>query len=106
MSGMVLALLTRHVQVTVLGPDVLGDAREVVRIGEVEPERLGAVALAEQHRRLLFGPGAVPGGDDDVVALLGERTGDGDAEAEAAACAGDECDLGPAARLMRPARPG
>ena len=76
-----------------LGPDVLGDAREVTRVSEVEPASLGAVPLTAQHRRLFLALRAVSGGDDDVVALLGQQAGDGDAEADGAAAAGYECDL-------------
>jgi hypothetical protein len=51
------------------------------------------VAFAAEQRSLGLGLAAVPGGDDDVVALLGQRTGDGDAEADGAAGAGYEGDL-------------
>jgi hypothetical protein len=86
-------VVDEHVEVTVLGSDVLGDAREVVGVGKVEPEPLGAVALTAERRRLLLGLGAVLGGDDDVVALIGERAGDGNSQADWAAAAGHECDL-------------
>lgn len=43
-----------------VGLDPLGDAREVIGVGEVEAESLGAVAFGTQRARLLLGLGLGP----------------------------------------------